>query len=56
MNHWNSEPTLDDLLTDPVGRQLMKRDSVKPERVRACVRLARRKLRALTTREREPAD
>ena len=40
------EPTIDDLLSDPIVQMLMKRDGLGPEAVWACVGDARKKLRA----------
>jgi hypothetical protein len=52
----NTEPTLEELLSDPVARLLMARDGLQPEQIWACVGSARRKLMAATTPERKTAD
>jgi len=46
------EPTIDELLSDPIARLLMERDGLRPEFVWACVRDARRKLKAREADER----
>jgi len=40
------EPTIDELLSDPIARLLMEGDRLRPEVVWTCVRDARRKLKA----------
>ena len=52
----NTEPTVEELLTDPIAHLLMARDGLQPEYVWACVGAARRKLKAMKTWERELAD
>jgi hypothetical protein len=46
------EPTVEELLTDPIARLLMARDELQPEFVWACVSDARRKLKAREAEER----
>ena len=46
------EPTVDELLNDEIARLLMERDGLQPEFVWACVRDARRKLKARQADER----
>jgi len=45
------EPTVEELLSDPIVKLLMARDRLPPEVVWACVRDARRKLKARSARE-----
>lgn len=33
----NSEPSLDELLSDPIARLLMQRDRLRPDQVRSCL-------------------
>ena len=40
------EPTVDELLSDPIAWMIMERDGLRPEVVWACVRDARRKLKS----------
>lgn len=40
-----AEPTIDELLNDPIARMLMERDRLRPEVVWVYVRDARRKLK-----------
>lgn len=47
------EPTVEELLSDPIVKLLMVRDRLPPEVVWACVRDARRKLKARSAREEE---
>ena len=42
----NAEPTVEELLNDPIAHLLMKRDRLQPEQVWACVNDARQKLKA----------
>ena len=51
----NAEPTVDELLDDPIAQLLMARDRLQPEQVRAYVNDARRKLRDRQSRDREVA-
>ena len=44
MYHHNAEPTLEELLNDPIAHLLMARDGLLPEHVSACVKSARRRL------------
>ena len=53
MYRHNAEPTVEELLDDPIGRLLMARDGLQPEQVRACVGNARQKLRDREAQERE---
>ena len=41
----NAEPTVEELLNDPIAHLLMARDGIEPEQVWAYVKDARRKLR-----------
>jgi len=41
----NAEPTVEELLNDPIAHLLMARDGIEPEQVWAHVNDARRKLR-----------
>lgn len=52
----NSEPTVEELLTDPVARLLMARDGLQPEHVRFYVGAIRRQLEAAKIRERAPSN
>jgi hypothetical protein len=45
------EPTVEELLSDPITKLLMARDRLRPEVVWACVRDARRKLKERAARE-----
>ena len=45
----NTEPTVEELLADPVARLLMARDGLQPGHVWACVRAARQKRSARET-------
>ena len=47
------EPTVEELLSDPITKLLMAHDRLRPEVVWACVRDARRKLKARAARESE---
>ena len=51
-----TEPTVEEILNDPIARLLMQRDRLQPEHVWACVRDARRKLKVRERREREAAE
>lgn len=55
MCSYNTEPTIEELLTDPIARLLMARDGLLPEYVRACVGATRQKLKALEASERDVA-
>jgi hypothetical protein len=46
------EPTVEELLSDPIARLLMEYDGLTAEIVWECVRVARRKLRDRERRER----
>ena len=46
----NAEPTVEELLDDPIAHLLMARDRLQPEQVWVCVNDARRKLRDHVTR------
>ena len=46
----SGEPSLDDMLKDPIVRILMKRDGLSEEMVRAVFRDAARRLRARSER------
>ena len=52
----NSEPTVEELLSDPVARLLMACDGLQPEYVWACIGAARRKLKAVNAWQREAVD
>jgi len=41
----NAEPSLDELLTDPVAQLLMQGDGLLPEQVRACLGAVQRAIR-----------
>jgi len=41
----NAEPTVEELLNDPIARLLMRRDGLQPEQVWTCINGARGKLR-----------
>jgi hypothetical protein len=45
----NREPTLDELLDDPIARLLMASDQLAPETVRGHFEAARRRLRELVS-------
>jgi hypothetical protein len=49
----NAEPTVEELLNDPIARMLMARDQLQSEQVWAYVNDARRGLRGRETQERE---
>ena len=57
-----TEPTVEELLDDPIARLLMQRDRLQPDFVWACVRDARRKLKVREWRDaaeraaRKPTD
>jgi len=51
----NSEPSLEELLTDPVARLLMHGDGLQPEQVRSCIGAVQRKLRLARIIERRAA-
>jgi hypothetical protein len=48
-----TEPTVEELLNDPIARLLMARDGLQPEAVWACVTHARRALKVREWRERK---
>jgi len=52
----NGEPTVAQLLTDPIARLLMKRDGLRPAGVRAYLIAAKRRLVELRRLEREAAE
>lgn len=52
----NAEPSLEELLTDPVARLLMQRDGLRPEQVRSCIGAVQEKLRLTRPVERLPAQ
>jgi len=49
----NVEPTVEELLNDPIACLLMARDGLQSEQVWACVNDARRKLSGRKAEERE---
>jgi len=49
----NSEPSVEELLADPVARLLMARDGLRPEEVRSFVGIAKQKLAAASARQQE---
>jgi hypothetical protein len=53
MSHYNAEPTVDELLNDPIAHLLMVRDRLQPEHIWACVDNARQRLRARDPQEYE---
>ena len=50
----NAEPTVEELLDDPIAHLLMARDRLQPEQVWAYVNDARRRLRDRKMRDRHP--
>jgi len=44
-----AEPTIEELLRDPIAQVLMERDGLRPEQVRSCLRAARIKQLAAVT-------
>jgi len=53
MHFRNAEPTVEELLDDPIAHLLMARDGIEPEQVWAYVNDARRKLRDREAQQRE---
>jgi hypothetical protein len=51
MRPMNVEPSLDDLLDDPIVRLRMKRARLRPESVRACLVETKRRLQDRDRRE-----
>ena len=51
MYRHNSEPTVEELLNDPIAHLLMARDGLQPDHVWACVTNARQRLGACETRK-----
>ena len=49
----NAEPTVEELLDDPIAHLLMARDRLQPEQIWAYVNNARRKLRSREAQEPE---
>ena len=49
----NAEPTVEELLNDPIAHLVMARDQLQSEQVWAYVNDARRRLRGRETQERE---
>lgn len=47
----NAEPTVEELLNDPIAHLLMGRDGLQPEHIWACVNNVRQRLRAREARE-----
>jgi len=50
----NAEPSVEELLNDPIAHLLMEHDGLQPEYVWACIESARWKLRDRRARERTP--
>ena len=48
MYFWNFEPTVEELLADPVSHLIMARDGLQAEFIWACVRAAKRRSKALS--------
>jgi len=46
MYFWNFEPTVEELLADPVAHLVMARDGLQAEFIWGCVRAAKRRLNA----------
>ena len=46
MGNCQTEPTIDDLLRDPIAQMLMARDGLRPEVIWTCIRRARMRLAA----------
>jgi len=47
----NAEPSLDELLMDPVAQMMMRGDGLRPEQVRSCMSAIQERLRTLGTIE-----
>lgn len=47
MFHGNAEPTITDLLGDPIGRLILARDGLRAEAVWDCIHDAKRRLRSV---------
>lgn len=47
MFHGNAEPTVADLLGDPIGRLILARDGLRAEAVWDCMHDAKRRLRSV---------
>ena len=56
MHDTGREPTIAELLDDPIARLLMASDRLSPESVWDCVRDARRKLKGVAERSRPHRD
>lgn len=52
----NSEPSVEELLTDPVTRLVMARDGLRADQVRSLVATAKQKLAAAKLRHQASAD
>lgn len=53
MYRGNEEPTIEELLSDPIASLVMARDKLRPDQIWACIRAARRSWRARGEQERE---
>jgi hypothetical protein len=53
MYRHNAEPTVEELLNDPIAHLLMARDRLQPEDVWACVENTRQRLGACETQQAE---
>jgi hypothetical protein len=53
MYRHNAEPTLEELLNDPIAHLLMARDGLHPDHVWACIKNARERLGACETQQGE---
>ena len=51
----NEEPTIEELMSDPIVSLILRRDSLRPEQVWSCIRSAQRSLRLRDEPERETA-
>ena len=51
MYRGNEEPTIEELLGDPIASLIMARDALVPDQVWAHIRAAQRKLRARETED-----
>jgi len=53
MYRGNEEPTIEELLSDPIASLVMARDKLRPDQIWAFIRAAQQKRSAREARERE---
>jgi hypothetical protein len=53
MYRGNEEPTIEELLSDPIASLVMARDKLRPDQIWAFIRAAQRRWSAREERERE---